>query len=51
MLTTLVCAALTVVFFIMSQLSEGQWKWGDEDPNLEYTSAFFTGMCCYVYKV
>ncbi|XP_053385185.1 protein wntless-like [Mercenaria mercenaria] len=44
MLTTLVCAALTVVFFIMSQLSEGQWKWGDEDPNLEYTSAFFTGV-------
>ncbi|XP_060593241.1 protein wntless homolog [Ruditapes philippinarum] len=44
MLTTLVCAALTVIFFIMSQLSEGKWKWGDEDLNLEYTSAFFTGV-------
>ncbi|KAL4225332.1 hypothetical protein ACF0H5_016020 [Mactra antiquata] len=44
MLATLVCSALTVVFFIISQLSEGQWKWGDEDPSLEYTSAFFTGV-------
>lgn len=25
------------------QVSEGKWKW-DEDINLEYTSAFFTGV-------
>jgi len=44
MLTTLVCSALTVVFFIMSQLGEGQWRWMTEDKNLEFTSAFFTGL-------
>lgn len=44
MLLTLLCAALTVVFFIMSQLSEGKWKWGDDNISLEYSSAFFTGM-------
>ncbi|GAB1606287.1 protein wntless-like [Argonauta hians] len=44
MLATLVCAALTVIFFIISQVSEGQWKWGEESPSLEYTSAFFTGV-------
>jgi hypothetical protein len=27
----------------MSQLSEGKWKWGDENLQLEYSSAFFTG--------
>ncbi|XP_074642923.1 protein wntless-like isoform X2 [Tubulanus polymorphus] len=43
MLTTLLCAAMTVIFFIISQVSEGQWKW-DEDITLEYTSAFFTGV-------
>ena len=45
MLTTLVCAAMTVVFFILSQLSEGTWKFSDEGMSLEYTSAFFTGKC------
>lgn len=44
MLATLVCAALTVIFFIISQVSEGQWKWGEESQALEYTSAFFTGV-------
>ncbi|XP_052101149.1 protein wntless homolog [Mytilus californianus] len=44
MLLTLFCAALTVIFFIISQLSEGQWKWGDENLKLEYSSAFFTGV-------
>ena len=43
MILTLFCALLTVVFFIMSQLSEGKWKWGDENLQLEYSSAFFTG--------
>lgn len=44
MLTTLVCAAMTVVFFILSQLNEGAWKWSEEGVSLEYTSAFFTGV-------
>ncbi|XP_041356949.1 protein wntless homolog [Gigantopelta aegis] len=44
MLTTLLCAALTVIFFIISQVSEGRWKWGDEGISLEYSSAFLTGV-------
>lgn len=44
MLGTLVCAAITVIFFIISQVSEGHWKWDDEGQKLEYTSAFFTGV-------
>lgn len=43
MLTTLICAALTVVGFIMGQASEGQWKWND-NMELEFTSAFLTGV-------
>ncbi|KAG8227847.1 hypothetical protein J437_LFUL010713 [Ladona fulva] len=43
MLATLLCAAMTVIGFILGQLSEGQWKWDDE-LQLEYTSAFFTGV-------
>jgi hypothetical protein len=43
MLATLLCAALTVIFFIISQVSESTWKWGDEN-SLEYTSAFLTGV-------
>ncbi|XP_077283852.1 wnt ligand secretion mediator [Arctopsyche grandis] len=43
MLTTLVCAALTVVGFILGQVAEGQWKW-DENTELEFNSAFFTGV-------
>ncbi|KAK7488476.1 hypothetical protein BaRGS_00020261 [Batillaria attramentaria] len=44
MVTTLLCAALTVIFFIISQISEGQWKWGDEGIFMEYSSAFLTGV-------
>lgn len=62
MLATLLCAAMTVIGFILGQVSvnrqlsrrvilrrmllqvsEGKWKW-DEEINLEYTSAFFTGV-------
>ncbi len=43
MVVTLLCAALTVISFIIGQVSEGQWKWGDDDISLEYTSAFLTG--------
>jgi len=43
MLATLLCAAMTVVGFILGQVSEGRWKW-DDSLQLEYTSAFFTGV-------
>lgn len=45
MLATLLCAALTVVGFVMGQMAEGQWKWDDESNTaLEFSSAFFTGV-------
>ncbi|KAK4316507.1 hypothetical protein Pmani_012363 [Petrolisthes manimaculis] len=43
MLATLLCAAMTIIGFILGQVSEGQWSW-DENIKLEYTSAFFTGV-------
>ncbi|XP_038218281.1 protein wntless [Zerene cesonia] len=43
MLATMICAAMTVIGFILGQVAEGQWKW-DENIELEYTSAFFTGV-------
>lgn len=43
MLATLLCAALTIIGFTLGQVAEGQWKW-DENIELEYTSAFFTGV-------
>ncbi|XP_064087800.1 protein wntless-like [Macrobrachium nipponense] len=43
MLATLLCAAMTVIGFILGQVSEGQWT-VDENIKLEYTSAFFTGV-------
>ena len=43
MSVTLVCAACTVIFFIMSEISDGQSNWGDDNIHLEYASAFFTG--------
>lgn len=42
MLITLACAALTVIFFITSQVSEGHFKWGD--LTVQANSAFFTGI-------
>lgn len=43
LLATLICAALTVIAYIIGQVSEGKWKW-DDDIKLEFTSAFFTGV-------
>uniref|UniRef100_A0A7M4EYK3 Wnt ligand secretion mediator n=1 Tax=Crocodylus porosus TaxID=8502 RepID=A0A7M4EYK3_CROPO len=42
MLITLACAAMTVIFFIVSQVTEGHWKWGD--LTIQANSAFFTGI-------
>ncbi|XKL62438.1 hypothetical protein PGB90_002271 [Kerria lacca] len=43
MLATLTCAAMTVIGFILDQVSDGRWKW-DEHIEIEYTSAFLTGV-------
>nr|NVI79988.1 wntless [Cucujiformia] len=43
MLTTLVCAAVTVISFILSQVAEGQNKW-DDTLDLELSAAFHTGV-------
>ncbi|XP_006011677.1 protein wntless homolog isoform X3 [Latimeria chalumnae] len=42
MLITLACAAMTVIFFIISQVNEGHWKWGEY--TVQVNSAFFTGV-------
>ncbi|MBN3277151.1 WLS protein, partial [Polyodon spathula] len=42
MLITLACAALTVIFFIISQVNEGHWHWGGY--TVQVNSAFFTGI-------
>jgi hypothetical protein len=41
---TMLCAAMTVILFIIGQVSEGYWKWGDEHSNVQYTSAVQTGI-------
>ncbi|MBN3284552.1 WLS protein, partial [Polyodon spathula] len=42
MLITLACAALTIIFFIISQVNEGHWHWGGY--TVQVNSAFFTGI-------
>ncbi|ESO05240.1 hypothetical protein HELRODRAFT_156872 [Helobdella robusta] len=42
MTLTWLCAGMTVVFFIVGQVEEGHWKWGNED--VQYTSAVQTGV-------
>ncbi|MGH0157850.1 UNVERIFIED_CONTAM: hypothetical protein FKN15_062460 [Acipenser sinensis] len=42
MLISLACAALTVIFFIISQVNEGHWHWGGY--TVQVNSAFFTGI-------
>ncbi|KAJ8040350.1 Protein wntless-like [Holothuria leucospilota] len=43
---SLFCAVMTIIFFIMSQVSEiYSWHLDDEDgPRIHYTSGFFTGV-------
>jgi len=43
MVFTLLCAAMTVILFILGEVSEGYWKWGDHQ-RLQYTSAVQTGV-------
>ncbi|XP_030061611.1 protein wntless homolog [Microcaecilia unicolor] len=42
MLITLACAALSVIFFITSQVNEGPWTW--DETTVQVNSAFFTGI-------
>ncbi|XP_033636194.1 protein wntless homolog [Asterias rubens] len=44
MVFTVITAIFTVVFFIMSQVLEGQAKAGEGQPDVQYTSAFYTGV-------
>ena len=48
MVFTLLCAALTVILFIIGNISEGHWKW-DERTYLEYTSAVQIGTHSHTY--
>ncbi|CRK99287.1 CLUMA_CG012559, isoform A [Clunio marinus] len=43
MLATLLCALLTVIGFILGQVTDSQWHWND-NVELEFSSAFFTGV-------
>ena len=43
MLATLLCALLTIVGFVLGQVSEGRWNF-NENVELEFSSAFFTGV-------
>ncbi|CAO1377204.1 unnamed protein product [Diamesa hyperborea] len=43
MLATLLCALLTIVGFVLGQVSEGRWN-VNENVELEFSSAFFTGV-------
>ncbi|CAG9831775.1 unnamed protein product [Diabrotica balteata] len=43
MLVTLICASVTIVSFILSQIDEGQNKW-DETMDLELSSVIHTGV-------
>ncbi|XP_059617459.1 protein wntless [Phlebotomus argentipes] len=44
MLATVVCAALTVIGFIMGQVDEQKLKWSENGSTIEVNSAFLTGV-------
>lgn len=44
MVVTVLCAGLTVVFFIITSVNEAQWKFGEEESTVEISSALFTGI-------
>jgi ABC-type nickel/cobalt efflux system permease component RcnA len=44
LLSTLVCVAMTISFAIVNNFNENQWKFDEERPVLNHTSAFLTGV-------
>lgn len=38
MVVTVLCAGLTVVFFIITNVNEAQWKFGEEESTVEISS-------------
>ncbi|KXJ14740.1 protein wntless homolog [Exaiptasia diaphana] len=44
MVVTLLCAALTVIFFIITNVNEAHWRFGEEESSVEISSALFTGI-------
>lgn len=44
MVVTVLCAGLTVAFFIISNINEAQWKFGEEEAAVEISSALITGI-------
>ncbi|XP_018322265.1 protein wntless [Agrilus planipennis] len=43
MLATVICAAATIISFILNQVAEGQNKW-DENMDIDMSSALYTGI-------
>ena len=38
MVVTVLCAGMTVVFFIISNVNEAQWKFGEEESTVQISS-------------
>lgn len=55
MVVTVLCAGMTVVFFVISNVNEAHWKFGEEESTVEISSALFTGIYgmwnVYVFSV
>ncbi|CAF3479268.1 unnamed protein product [Rotaria sp. Silwood1] len=45
LLTTILCAVLTIIWYYLSQIYETQWVWNKEKPSkIQYSGAFITGI-------
>ncbi|CAF0747056.1 unnamed protein product [Brachionus calyciflorus] len=44
MVYTIFCAALSIAFFIVNNINETQWRFGDEETYFNYSGAFFTSV-------
>ncbi|CAF0948142.1 unnamed protein product [Adineta ricciae] len=45
LLSTILCAVLTIVWYCLSQIYETEWVWdADQRPKIHYTGAFITGI-------
>ncbi|RNA26605.1 wntless [Brachionus plicatilis] len=41
---TLLCAAMTIAFFMLNNLNETSWRFSDQEAQFNYTGAFFTSV-------